>query len=214
MFVDVHTHSIKADSQALQVLNILTNSFVDMEQTEYFSLGLHPWYVQEETIEKQWQDLIQNPFIYQAVAIGECGLDALHQGNYKAQLLAFERQIKLANELQKPLMVHCVRAVPDCLRLLTAATVPVIFHGVNFSFDKVKKILDAGYFCSFGKALSHSKTVKEYFPHLPLQQVFFETDDADIQIQDVYLQACLLYKIDLESLKNQIFDQFKTVFHL
>ncbi|TXI71276.1 MAG: TatD family deoxyribonuclease, partial [Flavobacterium sp.] len=203
-----------ADSQALQVFNFLTTDTFDITKAKYFSLSWHPWYVKKDTIEKQWQDLIQNPLIHQAVAIGECGLDALHQANYSAQLLAFERQIALANELQKPLVVHCVRAVPDCLRLLSAVAVPVIFHGVNFAYDKVKKILDAGYFCSFGQALSHSKTVKEYFPRLPLQQVFFETDDEDIQIQDVYSQASLLNKIAVESLKNQIFDQFKTVFRL
>lgn len=214
MFVDVHTHSIKIDSLAVQVFNILNTSFADVSNTKYYSLGLHPWYVNEAIIEKQWQGLMHSHLIHQAVAIGECGLDAVYQVNYKFQLNVFERQIVLAQELQKPLIIHCVRAVQDCLRLLSDVNVPVVFHGVNFAYDKVKRILDAGYFCSFGKALFDSKIVKEYFPHLPLQQIFFETDDGDIQIQDVYLQACLLNKIDVESLKSLIFDQFKTVFRI
>jgi len=48
---------------------------------------------------------------------------------------------------------------------------------------------------------------------LPLDFIFFETDTLNVNIKDIYKKAAELLKIDLQKLKDQILQNFKTVFY-
>ena len=51
------------------------------------------------------------------LAIGESGLDRLCDTPYDLQLQVFREEVSLSEELQKPLFLHCVRAIDDVLRI-------------------------------------------------------------------------------------------------
>src|SRR5690606_12217395 len=73
-----------------------------------FSAGIHPNYISdhnEETI-KWLYETAQNE---NCVAIGECGLDGLLSIDFQLQKEIFHRQILIANEVNKPVIIHCVR---------------------------------------------------------------------------------------------------------
>lgn len=178
----------------------------------YFSKGIHPWWIKNEHLEENFSILEKEIQSKNIIAIGECGLDKLCEVDFAVQLAVFKHHIQLAQNYKTPLIIHCVRSISECLHALRDVHVPIIFHGVNYSYKNLKKILDAGYHVSFGKSLLYNKTVQSYFSLIPQEQLFLETDDADISIVEVYTMAAQLLNIPLESLKFQIFERFKQVF--
>ena len=73
----------------------------------YFAVGLHPLETQQWTSSQalQIKNLAQsNPKV---VAIGETGLDFYKADNYEQQKAAFAAQLKIAQELELPVIIHC-----------------------------------------------------------------------------------------------------------
>lgn len=67
------------------------------------------------------------------VAIGECGLDKVCKTDFVLQQEVFAAHIILANKLKKPLVLHCVKAYDEIIKMLSLHKnlVHVIFHGFN-----------------------------------------------------------------------------------
>src|ERR1041384_6371105 len=88
----------------------------------YASLGIHPHHAHEvapdrwPTLERQMRDLLKHPKV---VAIGEFGLDYFRMQNTKEeQDYLFRRQLDLAQELAKPIVIHCREAHADTQKAL------------------------------------------------------------------------------------------------
>ncbi len=108
MFINIHAHSISTSTPDEFVLpNCIVSK--DYLYDQACSAGIHPWYV-DLNEEAQWEALVKYAEKPQVIAIGECGLDKLCATEWNRQLHLFEKQIVLANELKKPLIIHCVRA--------------------------------------------------------------------------------------------------------
>lgn len=153
--------------------------------------GIHPWHATADF-------LFDNP---NALAIGECGLDRVCATPWEIQLAAFEKCIALSEELHKPLFLHCVRALDDCLllrRRLSAQEVWV-YHGFRGNARKMKQALDAGLFISFG-----FHYVEDSLKACPIDHLLLETDEDERPIQQLYNQVALLRGISLETLCQQM----------
>lgn len=122
------------------------------------------------------------------VGIGECGLDYYrmeHEGwnmEQKRQEDAFEKQIELANAVQKPLMLH-VRsgsgrsAYREALAMLKrSARVGGNFHFFAGSLEEATEILDAGFHLSFTGVISFTHDYDEVVRAMPLDRILSETD--------------------------------------
>ncbi len=149
------------------------------------------------------------------MAIGECGLDKICETDFALQEQLFVLQIELANKIQKPLIIHCVKAFDEVLRLLKVNNnrVPVIFHGFHKSVETAFQITRQGYYLSFGKALLHQR-MQEMLAKLPLTNCFLETDDASINIETMYELAASAFSIDKDSLSLQLQKNAAKVFNL
>lgn len=147
------------------------------------------------------------------LAIGECGFDKLSKLDMELQKLIFSHHLELANNLQKPLIVHCVRAYEEIFSFLkeTPAKVPVIFHGFNKNEKIAAKIQKRGYYLSFGGAMLQEH-LPEYFKDLDHDKVFLETDDMKCDIREIYAIAAKLRNIPEEDIILQIENNFKKVF--
>jgi len=113
------------------------------------------------------------------VAIGECGLDyfRLDEETKKLQQEAFVAQIALANELQKPLMLHIRNAYRDAYELLKAhARVPANLHFFAGTLQEAKLFLDLGYTFSFTGVITFARNYDEVIKFLPLDRIMVETD--------------------------------------
>ncbi len=208
--IDIHTHQKKDSPTALCAIY---SAFDTIATAGIYSVGLHPMKVQN-------YDAIAMESAFRAMkkdavwAIGEVGLDKRNKEHWDLQVALFQQQITIANMLQKPLIIHCVQAVDACLLYLQAAQVPVVFHGFRKGLPVAQKILQQGYYISFGSALLQDAALQHCFKSIPLHQVFLETDEAPIAIDTLYETAANLLQTEIENVILPIQENFKRVFKL
>ncbi len=149
------------------------------------------------------------------LAIGECGLDKLCHTAWNLQVVVFKQQIELANKLNKPLIIHCVRAFDELLQVFeeNPPIVPVIVHGFNKKDNIAERLVSAGMYISFGAAiLKDSSPAALALKNMPADRFFLETDNADISIGDMYHAAAVIREIKEEAVILQVQQNFATVF--
>ena len=208
LYIDIHTHQQK---QAASIINCSGN-FSELPKSGFYSAGIHPWYITAET-ERDWIELTETTKQTNVLAIGECGLDKVCKIDFALQQQYFIQQIQLANNINKPLIIHCVRAYNEVLQILQQfkVQVPVVFHGFNKNKTLAQQLIDKDYYLSFGKHL-FTANVAETFKALPLTQVFLETDDSEVEIEDIYKAAASIKNIDIVELTKQLTKNAKHVF--
>lgn len=214
-YFDVHCHREPAGPTRI---GYILNAYKDMEtldyrEDRYRSLGIHPCYIdrpeQQEAILRAHIDM---PGV---VALGECGLDKRSATPMTAQEGLFEMQIELANLHKKPLIIHCVRAFEESMRLLRAAKVPVLFHGFNKHPQLGQRLLDQGHYLSFGKDLgARSPHARQMLQRVPADRFFLETDDSALEIEKIYQMAATLRGTTLDSLTLQLQKNIEHVFSI
>ncbi len=210
MFINIHTHHPPASGEwAIQ------NRYADFESISkagYYSIGLHPWYINTNW-PAQFKMFTTCSMQKNIIAIGEAGLDKVCKTDWPLQQIVFAKQLQLAKELNKPIIIHCVKAWDEVLHTLKNEniTVPVIFHGFNKNESLAKKITDGGYYLSFGKALQQG-AMQHVLTTVPLSQFFLETDDASISIELVYKYAAAALSIEMDLLSLQLRKNTSTVF--
>jgi len=209
---DMHTHRDRRAADTVRILNIGSGFGVAGVQAPV-SMGLHPWHLREEGIDRDLQALEAAAPQPGVLAIGECGLDRACDTPMPLQEAAFRRQLALAERLRKPVVIHCVRAFEEVLRLLREArvTVPVIFHGFRKDAATARRIAGAGHRLSFGKALADARNAA-IFRSLPRGHVFLETDDAEAGITDVYALAAAAADVDIPTLAERLWADALSVF--
>ena len=115
-------------------------------------------------------------------AVGECGLD--FNRNYsapKAQRRAFQAQIDVACQVQKPLFVHDRDSNGEVFQSLMAQgqLPPVVIHCFTGSADELDNYLDAGFYIGITGWLCDAKrgqTLRELVMRIPDHQLLIETD--------------------------------------
>ncbi len=213
MFVNIHTH--QGHLEGIWSIQNIHETFDSIQAINNYSVGIHPWHIDKLNWKENFTKLKIASKNNHILAIGECGLDRLCVADFKLQEEIFIQHIKWANEIAKPLIIHCVRAHDEVLQLLKdyQCNVPVIFHGFNNKKELAEKIIKSGYYLSFGKAL-FNPGVEIIFNDLPLEKIFFETDDSDSTIESVYQQAGRIKNISLEQLSLQLKKNAQKVFHV
>ncbi|KAA5532704.1 hypothetical protein F0919_18155 [Taibaiella lutea] len=211
-YIDIHKHGTEHDNDVLTIYSKY-DTFQTLLPEKQYSIGIHPWYIQD--FESQFNDLKESINQPNIIAIGECGLDALRGVSLELQAETFRMQILLANECNKPLIIHCVRAFPQTLSLLKQAKVPVIFHGFNKKLSVAEDILKQGYYLSFGAdLLKEHAAAYAVFSAVPVKQIFFETDDSMVDIKEIYKAGGRIRKTAEDAIILQVQENFKTVFNI
>lgn len=212
MFYNIHTHSPQAQNDIVCVENIHENFNADVSGRQV-TMGLHPWFLKADTWEKTLEELCQNAGKPEVLAVGECGLDKLTDTDWNLQIKAFQAQIQLAREVNKPLIIHCVRAFAEVLKELRNVRVPVVFHGVNNKQTLLQPVIDAGYYLSFGRALINAQPfLIETMNATPSERILLETDDGEIDIREVYKSAARIKDISEKEIVLQLEKNFLNVF--
>ncbi len=163
----------------------------------YAAVGLHPIHIltdnqqlttnnKNETREKfdyqKYLELAKNP---KAVAIGEMGLDYHHfePGDNigelkKQQKEVFLQGIKLANEIKKPMIIHCWDAYDDLYEILKND--PINKKGVIHSFvggyKTARKFTELGYNIGLNGVITYSDSFNRLIKELDLKDIVLETD--------------------------------------
>ncbi len=211
--IDIHTHHPKSGIH-YQIVNQSIDNTTGFDHP--LSLALHPWKVDEDYKEQllKIQQRISSPEI---IAIGEAGLDKINGGEWRLQLLAFEEQVKMANNIKMPLIIHCVKAYSELLQYFNRyqPSSAWIIHNFTGGATLAKQFTDKGIYLSFGASLmrGHQKTI-EALRSIPDNLLFLETDDDPlIDIEGVYTKAATIKNMSCENLNDLIHHNFTKCFN-
>jgi TatD DNase family protein len=215
-FIDIHTHRPIPELEVIAIYNILFGHEIPNLSHKNYSIGLHPWYLSTVSKSKDLENLRELGNSEKILAIGEIGLDRLCKTDFDLQLEIFEQQIKIANQLKKPIIIHCVRAFSELIAIKKKLkpSVPIVIHGFNQNIEILNQLLKNDFYFSIGHSLliNNANAIKA-ISIIPKSRLFFETDTAnDISIIDIYIKASQILQLELNELKNIIFKNFETVF--
>jgi TatD DNase family protein len=214
-YLDIHTHTHYDDPEVVCVVNVFAQERDKLGLPALFSVGLHPWHIDEAGWENQIENLQASALHPNVIAIGETGLDKTIRIPYTMQCRVFEKHLLMAEKMQKPVIIHCVRSYSELLAYRKKAdlSIPWIFHWFNSTLQTAEALISKNCYLSFGHMLFNEQSKAfRVFKDIPPERVFFETDDAGYRIQQVYERAALLSHIPPGQLKNQIMDNFVRCF--
>lgn len=211
-FLDLHTHQASQTKgvTSIQSLSLTSDIFLAMPKTKPISIGLHPWYAKLEKLEIQMKYLSVLARQKNVKLIGECGLDKLKGETLANQIIILESQIALAEALNKPLILHCVKAFSELIEIKSRlkVEVPMIIHGFNKKAEVGKQLISKGFLLSFGSAILQENSGAQKL----IQETdgfFLETDDAETPIEIIYDAVANLKKSSVDELKARIFADWK-----
>lgn len=145
----------------------------------YFAAGIHP----EEVGSCLEGDLGQLAYLAEdpkCVAIGEIGLDYYWDISRKdEQKGIFIRQIELALELDKPVIIHDREAHGDCLEILRRYPgLSGVFHCYSGSYEMARELLKKGWYLGFDGPVTYKNARKafEVLEKCPMDRLLIETD--------------------------------------
>lgn len=203
MVIDTHAHlqdEIYTDRQ--RILNEMPNDnmekivcasadfetskkALELAKTEkniYCMIGLHPDYANQFSNDfKDW--LLENGENSKVVAIGEIGLDYHTEGYDKdKQKQVFIEQLKIANKLNLPVVIHVRDAYQDVLEVFNEnknlITNGGIIHCYSGSYEVANQFIQMGFLIAFGGVLTFKNAKKsvEVASKLDVKNLVVETD--------------------------------------
>lgn len=184
MFVDIHTHHFPPKS-AHAICNLSlkqANHVLNKNGDGFFSAGFHPWHLNEYSEETlhEFEKIIRDKRI---VAIGECGLDKNVDTPLDRQKTILKEQILLSEQMEKPLIIHCVGRFNELLEMRKKISPKQmwIIHGFRGKPQVAGQLLKAGCYLSFGEKFN-----QESVRITPVDKLFVETDESQLAIETLY----------------------------
>jgi TatD DNase family protein len=149
------------------------------------ALGLHPYFLCDEKTNtiNTLPSLIKNNS--SVVAIGETGLDAMIDDvSFDVQRDFFIRHLQLAQELQKPLILHVRKCHDEVVGLLKRYSLyGGVIHAFSGSLQQAENYIKLGFKLGFGGAITYdrAKKLQATFKALPIESILLETDAPDMR---------------------------------
>ena len=197
MFIDTHCHLFKEDYENIEeVINEMKDNIIivsgcststNKEVIElvnkypnvYGTIGLHP----EEANNVKEEDYnfmignINNPKI---VGIGEIGLDYYYVNDNKdLQKQTFIKQIEIAKEYNKPIVIHSRDSISDTMEILKKySDMKIVMHCYSSSLEVAKELIKMNVKLGIGGVVTFKNGVKlkEVVENIPLEYLLLETD--------------------------------------
>ncbi len=214
IFINIHGHRQANNIQEWVMMNLMAKDYPpDDIENGYYSVGYHPYNVgkvdNEDTLVKV-KLATENKNVF---AIGEIGLDKSIEAPLDQQMQVFESQVEIAEFADLPVILHVVKAFDEMVEFMKVhkPEVPMIIHGYNGSAQMAETLVNSGFLISFGEAIAkeHS-TIIESMVAVPVEKLFLETDEGDLDIREIYHFASELKGISMDHLRIQIFENAKT----
>ncbi len=145
----------------------------------FATAGQHPQDADVKLNKEELKNLALNPH---TIAIGETGLDFYKDwSDFTNQENLFREHIKLAQEVKKPLIIHCRSAGKRCVEILKemeAEKIGGVFHCYSESIEIFNKIQDMNFIVSFTGAITfkNAHKLRNVVKQIPLEKIMVETD--------------------------------------
>lgn len=218
-------------------LDKLLSIYNNYSDSMLFTIGVHPHHANEFNTEylKNLKEAIHN---YDPHAIGETGLDFFRNlSTYEEQIYAFEEQIKISIENDKPLFLHQRDSHDDFIKILRKYSQDMnksVVHCFTGTHSQLEDYLElgcyigvTGWICDEKRNIELRKTIKD----IPLSKLMIETDcpylipkdlpnkpknnrNEPINLNHIVTEIAMLMEIDEDILRENTYknsiDFFKT----
>ena len=189
MILDIHTHNAQTHAQTID------------------TVGIHPWHTLIGDIAEVER---RAPSVD---AVGEIGLDYACDVPREEQTALFRAQLAIAERLGKPVVLHCVRAFEDVIKVVADYHLrAVIFHGFIGSAEQAQRAVAQGHYLSFGERTSRSPKTIEALRSTPLSHLFVESDESTSPIEEIYAKIAELRGVEVGELLQATEDNFRRIF--
>jgi len=193
--------------------------------------GISPNDLDENTLDKirKIEELAKNDKV---VAIGEIGLDYYwNKDNKEFQKQVFIEQIKLANKLDLPIVIHTRDAVMDTIDILKnvmPCNKKGIFHCCPLNVELIKEGLKLGYYISFSGVVTFKNSKPELaIKEVPLDRLLIETDSPYLtpepnrgkrndpsNVEYVARKIASILKVDFETIASNTLKNGKKIYNI
>lgn len=171
---DCHTHNLNSFDGIISI----EPGFENLETGKFYSCGIHPWKTDTYNF-----DLLKKTLSHKnVIAIGEAGIDYLRGAPVNIQEKIFMEEIELSEIMKLPIIIHCVRASSDIIRIRkkSSAQQPWIIHGFRGGYKHACQLINAGLYISLGEYFN-----KDSIDAIPNERLLVETDESFISIEDI-----------------------------
>ena len=201
----------KCQQNNIWVINVGVNYEISKKGVEiaekynkgvYSAVGLHPIALDTGLIKIKTEDKLEKQFDFERyeklalsskkiVAIGEIGLDYYYKPKTKKKLVLFKekqkallkQELKLAKELNLPVIFHCRMAHQDLIEFLSENSQirprKAVAHGFVGNIEELQKYLDFGYYIGFNGIIFKTIEGIDFEANIkktPLDRILIETD--------------------------------------
>lgn len=197
-FIDTHAHIYneyfediseiinRANNANIKyIINSGTNAYSNKEVIEhsmkfdnmFCTIGIHPEHASDYT-EKDIEFIRNNLSNNNVIGIGEIGLDYYYTvDNKEEQIKLFEKQLKLAEENNLPVVIHSRDATLDTINILNKYNVKGIIHSFSGSYESACEYIKMGYLLGVNGVVTFKNSkIKEVYEKIDLKNLVFETD--------------------------------------
>lgn len=156
-------------------------------------------------------------------AVSEVGLDFVN-GEDSQQIEDFEKMIRLAEELKKPIVVHSRKAEQKCIEMLENSKLKkIVMHCFSGKKSLVKRIADNGWFLTTPTIVVRSQQFQDIVKNVPISQLFCETDSPYLSpykeqlnepafIVESYSRIAEIKGMEINEVVNNIYMNWQKVF--
>ncbi|MBS1856864.1 MAG: TatD family hydrolase [Acidobacteria bacterium] len=152
--------------------------FAERHPFLYATIGVHPHeasHADEETFARI-RDLARHPKV---LAIGEIGLDYHYDFSPRdVQRRVFARQLEIAAEFSKPVVIHTREAWEDTMAMMPALPHGGIMHCFTGTVEQAREAVERGFHLAFGGVLTFPKAeeLRAAARATPADRLLVETD--------------------------------------
>lgn len=143
-------------------------------------MGLHPCSVKENYLVEL---KVVEDYLFKGgfVAVGEIGLDFYWDTSFTAQQFeAFSTQIRLAMDINLPIVIHSRNSIDACIDVVTEnqkGQLNGVFHCFSGTAEQARKITGLGFYLGIGGVLTFKKSgLDQVIKEVPLEYIVLETD--------------------------------------
>ena len=207
-YYNIHTHHTSHSPDEIVIINHIIREREEVS-SDFQSIGIHPWYI--SNVREQMKILRTKAYQPTIVAIGEAGFDKFAQTSPELQKEAFIAQACLAEEVNKPLIIHCVKAWSELIaeKKEIKPKSAWIIHGFRGNGELADQLIKQGFYLSFGEYYN-PEALKKAWP----ERLYTETDDKEIDIRKIYQQICTSLQIPPDEFASQIRKNVHNIFSI
>lgn len=143
----------------------------------YGACGVHPHDAKfyDDTTENKIIELLENKNV---VAVGEIGLDYYRNLSPKEmQIDAFQRQLKIAEERNLPVIIHTRDSIEDTVEIVKDFKCRGVFHAFNNSKNVADKVISMGFYIGMGGVVTYPNScISIALKEISFDFILVETD--------------------------------------